>query len=131
VAPTALATAQKKAVAPEQRLIFLDQSGCYWLPALLRSYAPVAKTPIIRPPWRWDQLSARSGITAQGVRYPMVQEGAYSEETGGRLLKLLLRQIRGKRLVLWDGVPLPRSQRLKAYLAALAVARIHLEQFPG
>ncbi len=43
----------------------------------------------------------------------------------------LLRLIPGLLLVIWDGSPTHRSKVIKAYLAAGAVKRIHLEQPPG
>ncbi len=43
----------------------------------------------------------------------------------------LLRLIPGLLLVIWDGSPTHRSKVIKAYLAAGAAKRIHLEQLPG
>jgi len=39
--------------------------------------------------------------------------------------------IPGLLLVIWDGIPTHRSKVVKAYLAAGAAKRIHLEQLPG
>ena len=43
----------------------------------------------------------------------------------------LLEEIPGKLLVIWDGVPIHRSQAIKDYLAQGAAGRIQLEQLPG
>jgi transposase len=43
----------------------------------------------------------------------------------------LLRQVPGKRLVVWDGAPIHRAHVVKAFLAAGAAARRHLVQVPG
>jgi transposase len=112
-------------------LVFVDQAGFYLLPALVRTYAPMGQTPIIRAPLSRDHLSTMSGITPEGKLYLMIQERAYCGEAVVRFLKHLLRHMPGKLLVLWDGAPIHRSQAVKDYLAHGAAARIHLEQFPG
>jgi transposase len=131
VAGRGLAPYQKRAQVEGRTLVFIDQSGFYLLPGLVRTYAPVGKTPIIRAPLSRDHLSAISGITPTGKLYLMVQERAYRGGDVVRFLKHLLRHIPGKLLVLWDGSPIHRSQAVKGYLASGAAARIHLEQFPG
>lgn len=46
-------------------------------------------------------------------------------------MKHLLRQIAGKLLIIWDGLPAHRGQAIKDFLSAGATQRIHLEQLPG
>jgi transposase len=48
-----------------------------------------------------------------------------------RFLKHLLRHISGKLLVVWDGLPVHRSQAVKDFLRQGATQRVHLEQLPG
>lgn len=48
-----------------------------------------------------------------------------------QFLQHLLRQLRGKLLVLWDGAPIHRAQAVKDCLAQGAAARLQLEQLPG
>jgi transposase len=126
-----VAAHQKKAVAEGRTLVFVDQSGFYLLPGMVRTYAPVGETPIIRAPWGRDHLSAMSGITPQGQLYMLVQERSYCGEDVVRFLDHLLRHISGKVLVLWDGASIHRCQAVKDYLAEGAAARIHLERFPS
>ena len=47
------------------------------------------------------------------------------------MLRLLLRKIRGKVLVIWDGSPIHKGQPIKDFLAAGAVKRLYLERLPG
>jgi transposase len=122
---------QKKAVVEGRTLVFVDQSGFYLLPGMVRTYAPVGKTPIIRAPWGRDHLSAMSGITPQGQLYMLVQDRSYRGEDVVRFLEHLRRHIGGNLLVLWDGASIHRCQAVKDYLAEGAAARIHLERFPG
>ena len=91
-------------------MVFVDESGFYLLPAVLRTYAPVGQTPIIREYLTRDHLSAISGITPLGKLYMMVQKQAYKGPDVVNFLEHLLRHIPGKLLVVWDGSPIHRAK---------------------
>ncbi len=59
------------------------------------------------------------------------QERAYPSDDVVRFLRVLLRTVRGKLLVNWDGAPIQRSQPVKDFLRAGTATRRHLEQLPG
>jgi transposase len=61
-----LACAQQGAQAQGQTILFLDESGFYPLPSVVRTYAPVGHTPILREWWTRDHLSAISAISPEG-----------------------------------------------------------------
>ena len=111
--------------------MFCDQSGFYLLPMVVRTYAPVGKTPILREHLTRDHLSAMSGITLEGKLYMLEQERAFKGEDVVRFLKHLMRQIPGKLLVIWDGSPIHRGQAVIDFLAGGAASRVRLEQLPG
>jgi len=98
---------------------------------LVRTYAPVGQTPILRVPLTRDHLSAIGGITAQGRIFMQTQERAYRAEDVVAFLRLLLRKIPGKLLVIWDGASIHRAKIIKEFLAAGAARRLHLERLPG
>jgi hypothetical protein len=54
--------------------VFCDQSGFYVLPMVVRTYAPVGKTPVLHENLTRDHLSAMSAITLEGKLYMMEQE---------------------------------------------------------
>ncbi len=60
--------------------MFCDQSGFYLLPMVVRTYASVGKTPILREHLSRDRLSAMSGITLEGKPYMVEQERAFKGE---------------------------------------------------
>lgn len=127
----ALARGEKKAIEERRTLVFVDESGFYLLPAVLRTYAPVGETPIIHSYLTRDHLSAISGITPEGKLYMMVQERPCKSPDVVRFLKHLLGHIPGKLLIIWDGAPIHRGQKVKDFLTEGAAARVHLEQLPG
>jgi transposase len=98
---------------------------------LVRTYAPIGQTPILRVPLSRDHLSAIGGITPQGRLFMQTQERAYRAEDVVAFLRLLVRKIPGKLLVIWDGAPIHRAKVIKEFLAADAAKRVHLERLPG
>lgn len=126
-----MAFPEKGALKEGRTIVFCDQSGFYLLPMVLRTYAPVGKTPVLREHLTRDHLSAMSGITLEGKLYMLEQERAFKGEDVVRFLKHLMRQIEGKLLVVWDGSPIHRGQAVKDFLKSGAAARLRLEQLPG
>lgn len=74
-----MALPQKRALMKEGRtIVFVDQSGFYLLPAVVRTYAPVGQTPVLREELSRDHLLAMSGITLEGKLLMMEQEREHS-----------------------------------------------------
>src|SRR5215210_7283762 len=126
-----VATAQKGALKEGRTIAFADQSGFYLLPMVVRTYAPVGKTPVLEEKLTRDHLSAMSAITLEGKLYMTFQDRAFKGEDAVRFLKHLMRRIPGKLLVVWDGSPIHRGGAVKDFLASGAASRLKLEQLPG
>jgi hypothetical protein len=60
--------------------MFVDQSGFYLLPTVVRTYAPIGQTPILHEQLTRDHLSAMSGITLEGKLLMLEQERAFKGE---------------------------------------------------
>jgi transposase len=126
-----LAGDQKGAQAQEQRIFFIDESGFYPLPSLVRTYAPVGHTPILREWWTRDHLSAISAISPEGKVYFHCQERAINSADVVAFLAHLLREVPGRMVIIWDGAPIHRSHTIKEFLANGAAQRLHLERLPA
>src|ERR671918_22270 len=70
----ALACPEKKARDEGRTIVFVDETGCYLLPLVVRTYAPRGQTPLLRAPLSRDHLSVISGITAHGWLHTKVQD---------------------------------------------------------
>ena len=70
---------------------------------VVRTYAPVGKTPVLKENLTRDHLSVMSAITLEGKLYMIEQERAFKGEDAVRFLKHLMHQISGKLLVIWEG----------------------------
>jgi transposase len=110
--------------------MFVDQSGFYLLPTVVRTYASVGQRPILHEKLTREHLWAMSGITLEGKLLMLEQERAKGEDVV-RFLKYTLSQIPGKLLIVWDGSPIHRSKAVKRFLKGGAAKRIRLEQLPG
>jgi hypothetical protein len=59
-----------------------------------------------------------------------MQEEAFDRHDIVDFLRHLLRHIGGKVLVIWDGLPAHRSQKVKDFLSETE-GRVHMEQLPS
>jgi transposase len=125
-----LAGDQKRAEAQGQTILFIDESGCYPLPSVVRPYAPVGQTPILRAWWTRDHISALSAISPEGKLYFHHQNRAINA-VDVVALEHLLREVSGRMVIIGDGSPIHRSHTLKAFLANGALPRLHLERLPA
>src|SRR5258708_908034 len=87
----------------------------------LSSKVPLTRT--LSPPSR--------GFTLEGKMCMQTQDHSYKGPDVARFLQLLLREIPGKLLVIWDGASIHRSQPIKDFLTKGGAKRIHLERLPS
>jgi transposase len=122
---------QKGAHAQQQRSFFLDESGFYPLPGVVRTSAPVGQTPILEEWWTREHLSAISAISPEGQLYFHCQEWAISSIDVMAFLEHLLREVAGRLVIIWDGAPIHRSHAIQEFLAGGAAERLHVERLPA
>jgi hypothetical protein len=100
-------------------------------PLAVRTWAPCGQTPRLRVALPHDHLAAISGSTPDGRLFMQTQAHAYRSPDVVRFLRRLVRQIRGKLLLIWDGAPIHRGQPIQDFLQRGAAKRLQLEQWPG
>jgi transposase len=122
---------QKGAEAQQQTILFIDESGLYPLPSVVRTYAPVGQTPILKEWWTREHLSAIGAISPEGKVYFHSQDGAINSADVVAFLEHLLREVPGRIMLIWDGAPIHRSHTIKEFLANGAAHRLHLERLPA
>jgi transposase len=126
-----MASPHKGAQAPQQTIFFLDASGFYPLPSVVRTYAPMGHTPILQEWWTRDHLSAISAMSPKGKLYFHCQDSAINSEAVIAFLEHLLREVPGRMVIIWEGAPIHRSHGIKDFLARGAAERLHLERLPA
>lgn len=123
--------ALKKTLDEQRTIVWIDESSFYLLPMAVQTWAPKGCTPTLSVPLTRDHLSAISGITLDGRLFLQVRQQTYDSQGVVGFLRVLLRKIRGKLLIIWDGSPIHRSKAIKTFLAQGAAKRIHLERIPA
>jgi transposase len=98
---------------------------------VVRTYAPVGQTPILREWWTRDHLSAISAISPEGKLYFHSQDRALDSVDVVAFLEHLRREVSGPMVLIWDGAPIHRSRVVQEFLANGAAHRMHLERLPA
>jgi transposase len=98
---------------------------------VVRTYAPVGHTPILREWCTRDHLSAISALSPEGKLYFHSQDHALNSDDVVAFLEHLLREMPGQIVIIWDGAPIHRSHIIKEFLANGASQRLHLERLPA
>jgi transposase len=115
---------KKQAKAEGRTIVFVDEAGFYLLPMAVSTYAPVGQTPILEVKLTYDHLSAIGGITPEGRIFMQMQDHSYKGPDVVHFLQLLLREIAGNILVIWDGASIHHCQAIKDFLAKGGAKRI-------
>lgn len=128
-----MAAPEKKARANGWHVVFIDESGFYLLPSLVRTYAPAGQTPILHTPCRYEHLSVMAAVTMEGQLFTRVRDHSLRSEDSVAFLRHLRRHLPDdKLLVIWDGSPIHRHKAMRAFrLSAEAEEHFIFEALPA
>jgi transposase len=121
---------QPLACRQRRALVFVDESGFYLLPGLVRTYAPEAQTPVLREKVTRDHLSVMGAMTPEGKVYTLVRQESLNGLDTIEFLMHLRRVAGPKLLVIWDGSPIHRRQEVLEFVGGTRGA-IRVERLPG
>jgi transposase len=120
---------KEKARRERRTLVFVDESGFYLLPGVVKTYAPKGQTPI-EDEWQTrDHLSVMGGVTPQGRVDSLVRPKSLNGLHSIEFLVHLGRLVGDRLLVIWDGSPIHRRAEVQKFVAE-AGGKIHLEPLP-
>lgn len=122
---------RRKAAHERRTLVFIDESGFYLLPGVVKTYGVKGKTPVIDKWLTRDHLSVMGGLTWAGKLYTLIRAEALTSKHTVVFLEHLLRHIGKRLLVVWDGSPIHRWGAVREYLSSGGAKRIHVEALPG
>lgn len=126
--------ADKKGAEAGAALVFLDETGFSEAPEIRRTWAPRGHTPVLRAAYRWRRCSA-TGVLAYRLRSRRAQvlmkfhRGPVNAEEVLHFLQHLARHVRGRFVLLWDGLPSHRAAAVREWLARHP--RIRVERLPA
>lgn len=124
-------TLRRQASQERRALVFIDESGIYLLPGIVRTYGPKGETPVVDYKLTRDHLSVMAGVMPSGKLYTLVRQDPLTSLESVVFLKHLLVQTGKKLLVIWDGSPIHRWGAVQEYLAGEGTKRVHVEPLPG
>ena len=106
-----------RARAEKGTIVWGDETGVRSDDVRGRSFAPRGRTPVVRPSHRRARLGLISAVTNKGELRWMVLEGAVTAPSLIRFLGRLIEDARGKVFLIWDNLPVHRSQAVRGWLA--------------
>ena len=121
---------QEKARRERRGLVFVDESGFYLLPGVVKTYGPKGQTPVVDEWQTRDHLSVMGGVTPQGKVYSLVRPKSLNGLHSIEFLVHLGRLVGDRLLVIWDGSPIHRRAEVQEFVAEAGDA-IHLEPLPA
>lgn len=121
---------QRRAKNERRTLVFIDESGFYLLPGIVRTYSPEGQTPVIHNKQTRDHLSVMGGMTPAGKVYTMVRQRPLNGLDTVEFLRHVVRVASKRLLVVWDGSPIHRRAAVKEFIASIG-DQVCLEPLPG
>jgi transposase len=120
---------KEKARRERRVLVFVDESGFYLLPGVVKTYGPKGQTPVVDEWQTRDHLSVMGGVTPQGQVYSLVRPTSLNGLHSIEFLLHLGRLAGDRLLVIWDGSPIHRRAEVGEFVEEAGEA-IHLERLP-
>jgi transposase len=121
---------KEQARRERRELVFVDESGFYLLPGVVKTYAPRARTPVIEEWQTRDHLSVMGGVTPRGKVYTLVRPRSLNGLNTIEFLVHLGRLASDRLLVVWDGSPIHRRAEVSEFVAE-ARGAIVVERLPS
>jgi len=121
---------RRRARRERRVLVFEDESGFYLLPGVVKTYAPEARTPVLRETQTRDHLSVMGGMTPEGRVYVLARQRSLN---GLDIIEFLLHlgRVAGERLlVIWDGSPIHRRAEVNEFVSETR-GKVSVEALPG
>src|SRR3954469_11405174 len=120
---------KEKARRERRSLVFVDESGFYLLPGVVKTYGPKGQTPVVDEWQTRDHLSVMGGVTVEGKVYSLVRPKSLNGLHSIDFLVHLGRLVGDRLLVIWDRSPIHRRAEVQEFVAE-ARGKIHLEPLP-
>src|SRR5262245_10622230 len=101
---------RERARRERRALVFVDESGFYLLPGVVKAYGPEGQTPVLDEWQTRDHLSVMGGLTPQGKVYVLVRPGSLNGLHTVASVRRLARYPGRRLLVTRDRRPIRRRQ---------------------
>ncbi len=126
-----MAFGQKKHQTEQATIVFVDESGFYLTPMVIRSWAPRGQTPTLEHTLTRDHLSWMGAVTHTGRLLTMTRPHSLSGTDCARFLRHLRDWIEPPMIVVWDGSTIHRARPVRQFLKTNYGRDIQLIQLPA
>lgn len=121
---------QRRARRERRVAVFVDESGFYLLPSVVKTYGPAGRTPVIHEKQTRDHLSVFGGMTPMGKIYTLVRQRSLNGWDSVEFLMHLQRVAGARLLVIWDGSPIHRRGAVNDFVLSTR-GKVCVERLPG
>jgi transposase len=121
---------RRRARRERRTVVFVDEVGLYLLPAVVKTYGPKARTPVVDEWQTRDHLSIMGGLTMRRQVYTLVRQESLTGLHTIDFLTHLGREIQGAALVIWDRSPIHRRVAVQEFIEAIGVKNLQVELLP-
>jgi transposase len=121
---------RRRAKREHRLLVFVDESGFYLLPGVVKTYSPRGLTPVLWEKVTRDHLSVMGGMTPEGKVLTLTRQESLNGMHSIEFLLHLQRVGRKQLLVIWDGSPIHRRTTVKEFVADTH-GEVWVEPLPG
>jgi len=118
-----------KAREEQRTIVFVDECGFSQKSTAKKTWSSQGETPVLEMNFNWDKLSVIGGISLKSIYFQIHEESIKSKQVI-EFLDHLQRYIKGKVLVIWDGLPAHRSKIVAEYLKSTK-GRVWVERLPA
>jgi transposase len=113
-------------------ILFVDETGVYLLPAVVKTWAPEGETPILHQHLTNAHLSVISAVSPEGALYFQMQSEAYKSVSVISFLNALHKMLPDEKLmIIWDQATIHHSKEITTFLAQGAYEWLWLVKLPG
>jgi putative transposase len=130
-----VAADKKSARRQRAHLVLIDESGFLMSPLVRRTLAPRGKPPILKTTGkRHEKVSVTAALTISprrrrlGLYWRSFPRSYVNAQRAADFLRYLLRRLRGKVIVVWDGGPMHKGEPIREVLRDFP--RLSLERLP-
>jgi len=113
----------REAKVERRTLVFVDEAGFYLLPSVVKTCAPLARTPVLRAKLTRDHLSVMGGMTPHGRVYTLARQESLNGSHSVEFLAHLMRVASERLMVIWDGSPIHRRTLVRDFVSDTHAAR--------
>ena len=97
-------------------ILFLDVSGFQLLPTVVRTWAPIGQTPILKAKISRSKYNTIAAMTTDGRMFTYLDKKSFHSEGVIRFLRHMLSLLPGKVLLIWDNASTHTSHEMQSFL---------------